>query len=136
MIDSDAAFRAILAAATPVTTLTSTRMYEGFLPEGASAGATIARPAITFEVDEAAGGEDHALPIIDIPYTVRCWASSTLGARALYRVVKDAVVAVNNQVFASVFCYEAWETQTGRNNEHETGGCYCEGILTVSMRTA
>jgi len=134
-IDTDAAFRAILTSASAVTNLVGTRVYEGYLPEGTAANTQIARPAISYDVDPASPGDDDTEAGADIDYVVRCWADTTVAARGAYSAIKDAIKAVNNQSFASVFCYEGREIKPGRNNEDpETGQTYCEAVFRVGFR--
>ena len=136
MIDTDAAFRAYLAATVAVTNLVSTRIRDGYLPEGATADTREIRPCISFTVDPGSPGADAYVPTTDVDYIVRCWADTSVVARSVYMAVKDAMEAINNTVGASVLMFEGYEIKPGRNDETEYGDKFCEAVFRVAMRTA
>jgi hypothetical protein len=104
--DANAIVRAYLAANAGLTAIVGTRIYCPRLPEDATL------PALGFFI--RGGTSSPYTPEITSPsFQFDCWANSSIGARALYRALYDALQGIQNVTVGSNLILGAREEVQG-----------------------
>ena len=108
MIDSTTALITYLKTKTSLTTIVGTKIYSPRLPEGFAVN-----QAVTLIVR---GGETELnVDIIKPSYQFKCWGSTPIEARAVYRALADVMNEIKNQTVGSAYIYEAIEETHGQD---------------------
>jgi len=112
-MDSNIPFRAVLAASSAITDLVNTRIYAIRVPRDLAQ--LDPQKCIVFQITGGASDDETPVqqPIID----VRCYSSTSAGARVLYDAVRTRLTALNNEVVTvstkSYLCFDAVEEMDG-----------------------